>query len=166
MVNENSIKIRYIRNFRQRYIAANMYIGRFEADILKAVPKDGGFYLTEYEIKISKSDLKADAKKEGKYEQLTKGIRANKFNYIVSKDLYDKIKNNLSDYVPEWAGMIYAHEHIPNENPRFNSLFFQKVRNAKVLRKDVFTGRVTEELMDKFYYAYWNLLIKYYRTKQ
>ncbi len=68
-----------------------------ECDILK-VTKAG--YATEYEIKISKSDFKADFKKKHNHE--SKFIK--QLYYVVPFELLEFAK----EYVPKDAGLAYA----------------------------------------------------------
>ena len=68
-----------------------------ECDILKVTPAG---YATEYEIKISKSDFKADLKKKHSHD--SKFIQ--RLFYIVPYELLDYAKENL----PENAGLGYV----------------------------------------------------------
>lgn len=68
-----------------------------ECDILKVTPAG---YATEYEIKISKSDFKADLKKKHSHD--SKFIQT--LYYIVPYELYEFVKNNL----PENVGLGYV----------------------------------------------------------
>jgi len=67
-----------------------------ECDILK-LTKTG--YATEYEIKISKSDFKADLKKKHNHD--SKFIK--QMYYVVPFEMLDFTKDNL----PEYAGLAY-----------------------------------------------------------
>jgi hypothetical protein len=83
-------------NYRKNIIVPNVSwgIGLHECDLL--VIRDSG-YAIEVEIKISKSDLRADAKKE--HHHLSNRI----------KELYFAIPDYLEDcieYIPERAGVL------------------------------------------------------------
>jgi len=90
-------------------------MGLHECDVL-AISKSG--YLIEYEIKRSRSDFRADFKKEHKHRFLSerKAVRhgrgrnkgkmwfkiPNRFYYVCETDLIKKSE------VPEYAGLIYV----------------------------------------------------------
>lgn len=166
MLNESHIIKQYMRsNYLRRYVAANIFLGNFECDILRAEPKsrytkdlrrESGYMLTEYEIKTSLSDLKKDVDKHyvksnyekiHKHELLKDGSRVNKFYYIVPEGM-------IKDYstIPNYAGVIICWEN------GYGNIVFRKSRNAKHLSKNIFN--ITPVLLDKFYYAYWHLKIK------
>lgn len=78
----------------QNYIFPNVYLGSWEADILEITTSK---YSYEYEIKTSKADFKADAKKCRqrhktkcfKTDILIEGGRVNHFYYLVPENLYN-----------------------------------------------------------------------------
>ena len=76
----------------------------WEIDVL-SLNKNG--YITEFEIKVSRSDFKADAKKKkwqwyvNKVEKLT----PNYFYYVCNDGLI------LPDEIPSFAGLMYATTH-------------------------------------------------------
>lgn len=83
-------------------IFPNIFIDRWECDLLE-ITKSG--YTYEYEVKISRSDFKADARKQTFRQSKADAIRSgrtNYFYYITPKDLI------VSDEVPEYAGLMYA----------------------------------------------------------
>lgn len=85
-------------NYRKNIIVPNVSwgIGIHECDLL--VIRDSG-YAIEVEIKISKSDLRADAKKRHQHRDLSNRI----------KELYFAIPDYLEDcieYIPERAGVL------------------------------------------------------------
>jgi len=71
----------------------------WECDVL-SVTKSG--YATEYELKISKSDFKADFKKR-KHKMFSKGEggMVSRFWFVVPKDMVDKKD------IPQYAGLMY-----------------------------------------------------------
>lgn len=93
-----------------------------ECDILKVTPAG---YATEYEIKISKSDFKADLKK--KHSHNSKFIQ--RLFYVVPYELYEFAKENL----PDNAGLAY----IKNDKVYY-------IINAP-LRKDCFKWTQEEQ---------------------
>ena len=73
----------------------------WEIDVLSINRND---YLTEYEVKVSRSDFKADAKKKKWqwYENRIKTMISNYFYYTCPEGLI------LENEVPDFAGLIYA----------------------------------------------------------
>lgn len=113
--------------YKQDLFLPNTYLDQFEMDVMR-LNRQG--YVTEYEIKISRSDFKNDAKKgrivygrsTNKYEKYeNKKSKSNRFFYVVPKDLIGV------DEVPTFAGLIYYDE-------RFGS--FQIVKNAPMMHKN------------------------------
>jgi len=84
------------------------YIGTWELDVASINKND---YLTEFEVKISKSDFKADAKKKKwnlyktnvTIEQFIKP--ANYFYYVCPENLLKE------DEIPKFCGLMYANEN-------------------------------------------------------
>jgi hypothetical protein len=76
-------------------------LGDNEFDVL-SLNKSG--FLTEFEVKISRSDFKADAKKKKweKYQQRIPEQTPNYFNYVCPEGLIE------AHEVPEYAGLIYV----------------------------------------------------------
>ena len=72
-----------------------------EIDVLAINKSD---YLTEYEVKISRSDFKADAKKSKWiwYLGATESLTPNYFYYVCPQGLI------LKEELPKFAGLIYA----------------------------------------------------------
>ena len=148
------------RDKQQAKIFPNTYIGSWECDIVE-LTKSG--YLYEYEVKITRADFKADAKKqrdgyekiEGvwqpssktKYGVLQSGSRVNYFYYLVPKDLISV------DEVPEFAGLIYI--DITYVHP-----YFKVVKPAPKLSKEKITEKRIIKLLESTYYRYHSLRIK------
>lgn len=92
-----------LRTRRNNKVYPNTYISSWECDVLE-ITKAG--YSHEYEVKISRSDFKADFSKQkrgkSKYDILQTGERVNYFSYICPPELISP------DEVPTWAGLIYA----------------------------------------------------------
>ena len=115
----------------------------WESDYL-ALTKSG--YLYEGEVKISRSDFKADFKKEKKHtllresyeklEGLEGKLRPHYFFYAVPEGLIQE------EEVPEYAGLIYMTEYFP---------YYKWVKQAPLLHKEKFTDEELN-LQDKFYY--------------
>ena len=115
----------------------------WESDYL-ALTKSG--YLYEGEVKVSRSDFKADFKKEQKHtllresyekiEGLEGKLRPHYFFYAVPEGLVSE------DEVPEYAGLIYMVEHFP---------YYKWIKQAPLLHKEKFSDQELN-LQDKFYY--------------
>ena len=143
------------RDRRQNKVFPNIFIDRFECDILE-LTKSG--YLYEYEVKVSRSDFKADAKKatfkESKYQSIQSGLRVNYFYYVVPENLISV------DDVPEFAGLIYA----KNREVTFYSdelgyyskdrMFFNIQKQAKKLSGNKISEKKMFKLLESIYYRF------------
>lgn len=128
-----------------RYHINGLYVfsHTWESDFL-ALTKSG--YLYEGEVKISKSDFKADFKKKDKHTLLRESyekiegvegkLRPHYFFYVVPENLITE------DEVPEYAGLVYMTEHFP---------YWKWVKQAPLLHKEKFTDEELN-LQEKFYY--------------
>lgn len=128
-----------------RYYMNNLYVfsKHWESDYL-ALTKSG--YLYEGEVKISKSDFKADFKKKDKHtllhesynnlEGLEGKLRPHYFFYAVPEGLLTE------DEVPEYAGLIYMTDIFP---------YYRWVKSSPLLHKDKFSDDELN-LQEKFYY--------------
>lgn len=121
--------MRYCRSHAYDIILPNFFVGNYEMDVCKIMQSG---YMVEYEIKISKSDFKADFKKnngyngKSKHDNLRIGERpCNRFFFVVPKDLIQP------DEVPDHCGLIYYHDKT-----------FTLVKNAKLLHKNKQTDRL------------------------
>lgn len=141
----------------------NVFYKNYECDLLK-LTKAGFTY--EYEVKISKSDFKADALKHQKYiresgaweinqltkyESLSSGKRVNYFSYIVPKDMV------TIDEIPEWAGLIYVEKY------EFKGTLYMRlkeVRKPRRLSPDKATAEGVEGLYKSIYYRFHKLRLK------
>lgn len=128
----------------------------WEADML-GITKTG--YTVEFEIKLSKSDFKADANKgrdwsvvDGKAvnqpinklkELENKSDKGpNRFFYVLPNDLIEKVT------LPDWAGLYVVYEYN-------NKLYVKFKRKAKLLHR--VKHDLTSKLATTFYWRYWNL---------
>jgi hypothetical protein len=115
---------RFINSSSSDMIIPNYYIGRYEMDVFKL---NATGYITEYEIKISKTDYLNDFKKGDKnnlkHTEIKKGFRSNRFFFVVPYNLFD-----VSE-VPDYCGLIYYH---PDQK-------MEIVKTAKLLHKNKFT---------------------------
>jgi hypothetical protein len=101
----------------------NFYFnGFYEMDVFK-LSKSG--YVTEYEIKISRSDFFADFKKSAKHKGLSEGkCQCNRFIFATPENLIEL------DEVPKYAGWVTVRDN--------GSVVVQKT--APMLNKNIFAG--------------------------
>jgi len=152
---QNILNFQYICN--PQYLINNLYVFDWESDYL-AMTRSGYFY--EVEIKISKSDFKADfLKKEkhalisntfnmhdiphdGKYYKST--TAPNYFSYCVPEGLID-----IRD-IPPYAGLL--------EIDRRHQI--RCVRKPPKLHDNKILKSLESTLMNKFYYNYRSMLFE------
>jgi len=143
MINTSDIEKavrRYFSNYN--YKLFNLFIYSWESDFF-AISTSG--YTIEVEIKVSKSDFKADYKKT-----TSKGI--NKHKFLLSDTIYKPNKFYfacprgliLPNEIDKKYGLLYLGE--------FNSLF--EVQKATFLHKDKFLDnkQYLKTLLDKYYW--------------
>ena len=141
----DKLRWHFLSSSTVRYHLNGLYVfsHTWESDFL-ALTKSG--YLYEGEVKVSKSDFKADFKKKDKHtllqesyeiiEGLERKLRPHYFFYAVPEGLITE------DEVPEYAGLVYMTEHFP---------YWKWVKQAPLLHKDKFTDEELN-LQEKFYY--------------
>lgn len=154
---EKTIADLLLRNYSQnnKYLITNVYLFRWESDFF--LQKDNG-YCYEFEIKISRSDFKKDAKKIDKHKIMKTGLheftsfsmdpgsterivnvreakRPNRFYYVAPSGIIKK------DEVPDYAGLIVI---VDGE--------LVKIKEAPMLHKEVIN--FDKQLAIKFYH-YW-----------
>lgn len=125
-----------------KYCIENLYVFNWESDFL-CCTKSGIYY--EYEIKVSRSDFRADKKKKNKHlilEGVQEDRRPNYFYYAVPEGLIE------AKDVPDYAGLVYIIDYFP---------FVKEIKPAPKLHQTKFTD---EELglLRKFYFNYRNWL--------
>jgi hypothetical protein len=168
MITVPKIQIALKRDFNNSstVMAPNIFLwGVFESDFVR-VTKSG--YGIEYEIKLSKSDFKADFKKKKlnivgigsdrhviynsitKHEWLSSGKGPTEFYYVFPEGL---IKH---EDVPEWAGIIEVYEHISNYYQSGSRMCLKPVRNSKRLNKEKLSTIKLNDIYTSCYYRYWS----------
>ena len=106
MTEQSIIKDLFLKWGKSGISACNMYYYRFESDMI-TLSKSG--YITEYEVKLTKSDFYADLKKTAihnrksitRHNMLISGQAANRFYYVLPKGMVPE------EDIPKWAGIIY-----------------------------------------------------------
>lgn len=141
-----------MKNRSQNYVFPNVYLGSWEADILEITTSK---YSYEYEIKTSKADFKADAKKCGglrkkimKSEVLEQGKRVNHFYYLVPEGLL------TVEEIPSYAGLIYA---IPSEYQGKIHIKFEVKKISPRLSKTKTTDFGLQKLLLSTYFRFHKL---------
>ena len=119
----------------------------YECDLL-AVRKS--LLLEEYEIKISKSDFKADFKKkrykQTKHEEYLNQKLASRLYYVVPEGLI------TIDDIPEFAGLVYILNDV-------NNLYrVRYIKVAKLLHKKKATDKQLILMLRSLSFKYRNLL--------
>ena len=131
-------------------VVPNAMFYHWESDLLVV---SRSMYVTEYEIKISVSDFRADAKKERaeliQMEYYRPGWdfggdpikvgRPNRFYYVMPEDIAFKIT------VPDWAGLMVLRK------PRYLS----EVKRPKRLHNEKIEHEQVTNLIRKMQYRFW-----------
>lgn len=129
----------FIRKTPNEVVIPNFYFGWYEMDVFRLTPSG---FVTEYEIKTSRADLKGDFKKSRfvqidskdptdkieifKHEEIEKGsYKANKFFFVVPEGLVKP------EEIPKHCGLIYFKKTKTYKE-------FKVVQQAKFLHKNKF----------------------------
>lgn len=130
----------------------NVYFYQWESDLLY-ISRAG--YVTEFEVKLTRSDFRADFKKVARHDRLKSGGpgRPKFFYYATPKGLV------LPDEVPAYAGLIYI-ESSPYRKgwgvtPKYRA---RRVKKAPAARVEPIAPRDWQALFAKGTERYWNLL--------
>lgn len=128
-------------------IVPNSYIYSWESDLL-AVNKESR-YITEYEVKISRNDFKADFKKFDKHG-LIGDCHKYKFSSDIPNYLYYATPPGLLDKseIPIYSGLIEI------------GIGVRVVKRAPILHKNKIDIFIIDKLLKKVYYKYWNIYEK------
>jgi hypothetical protein len=103
----------------------NYYYGYHEMDLFRMMPSG---LVIEYEIKISRSDFKADFKKIDKHKRLVGGLGPNRFFFVVPENLVKEHE------VPDYAGLIYYSSGVSiYSDAEYETMDI--IRNAPMLHK-------------------------------
>lgn len=186
---ESKIQELLIGNFDHLYQLTNSYIFGWESDYF-GVTKSG--YTYEVEIKISKSDFKADFSKTEKHRCLEYGhlelitIPAQEVKkYLPTGDTYNRrgIEMPEYDYVPQgYCPLIIKHNFTPNRFyyavpshmtdvniPKYAGLIacdpFRIIKQAPFIHKRKEVPKLTPILLKKFYYMSLKLKIELRQAK-
>lgn len=147
LINESksSIIVRKLyKYYCDRYfpIVPNIYIYNWESDILMKNKENN--YITEYEIKISRSDFKADFKKIKKHQLLLDSYTykfsaelPNYFYYATPPGLLNKSE------IPKYAGLIEA------------GITCKIIKKAPLIHNDEIDQSDKTKMLEKIYQKYW-----------
>lgn len=112
----------YMQGSPADILIPNFFVGMYEMDLFK-LSKTGN--ITEFEIKISLSDFKADFKKGGgiKHANIRSGqCKCNRFYYVIPKGIVPV------ELIPKYAGLY-----------EFEKDHFNLIKNAPMLHKNKFS---------------------------
>lgn len=113
-------------------------------------------YFYEYEIKLSYSDYKADAKKsfyqyktktyENKWESLAKRSKEGpaRFYFVMPDDLANKILPEL----PDWAGLIAFRRRL------------RMLKQAPILHRERVSFSAVRQMKQSGYYRFWDFFVR------
>jgi len=138
-----------------KYITCNYFFKSFECDVL-TVTKQG--YLSEYEIKVSRSDFLKDAKKEWKHKNLRDGKRTTRFFYVCPDGLIKP------DELPDGYGLIYVKERYCSYHKKLMYDLTHPI-SSKRFRKTPATAKEIEEMTRVLSIKYVANLLKQLRTQ-
>lgn len=127
-------------------IAPNCYLFEWESDLIAI---SNSQLVTEFEIKISKSDFKADFRKTNKHKSLETNFKSkvkpgkcsNYFYYVTTPGLLNQVD------IPDYAGLIEIDKKI------------NIVKKAPILHKETVDKIKVNSLYEKVYYKYWQKVI-------
>lgn len=173
-MNEYGI-IKHVRRFfaTAEYELQNVFIWDWESDYF-CITTSG--YTVEVEVKISRSDFKADSKKAQKHF-----ILKNMSKDLVTMPVYSYMKDASAiaiikpkgpnkfyyccpegmikpEEVPEYAGLLY-YRQVPEDKNEHTYDSIIQVKPAKFLHKN--KPDISKLLLDKYYHLYLNLRAEY-----
>ena len=94
---------KYIKIRGPKLFINNIYFYEdWESDLIEV---DSSDYMKEYEVKVSRSDFRADFEKKLKHYQLTNGLYGpNQFYYVCPKGML------TADEIPDYAGLLTVND--------------------------------------------------------
>jgi hypothetical protein len=171
-----------------RYVLFNSYVFSWESDYFSITQDEK--YIYEVEVKLSRSDFKADFQKDAKHRLLA---NATKQDLVVQRGhLFSdyEVKNGVPGQKVEMCGVDYikAKECTPNrfyyccpdgllsveEIPAYAGLLYlneantsvREVKKAPFIHKEKNVDKYIRSLIDKFYFQFVNMRNKYLYAKQ
>jgi hypothetical protein len=137
----------------------------WEADLL-SVTRSG--FIHEFEIKISRADFKADAKKDRtkllldpvltRYGRPRTVSRPNYFSYAVPKGLISP------DEAPDYAGLIYLNEFT--EGHSLDYRIAEVIKEPKRIHSEKITDGQRRQLCRALIHRFWPMRLKANRAKR
>jgi len=136
-------------------IVPNSCVFGWESDVV-SVNKTG--FIAEFEIKVTRADFKADAKKErasllvnpAQKTWFGKDVthpRPNYFFYVVPSGLI------TAEEVPEYAGLIYAERHVEGHRLYYGTA--REIKPAARMHRDKITDWQRKQLARALTGRYW-----------
>lgn len=125
----------------------------WECDVIHIT--DSG-YFREYEIKLSRSDFKADSKKARNWYENNNRVSKTKHQLLSEssptgpKQFYFVCPDDLiqASEVPEWAGLIWIHEN------KFGRVHPVEQKKAPILNKEKTGEALLKRIYKNAYYRY------------
>lgn len=116
------------------------YIGEYRADYMKVSPSG---FCTEFEVKISRSDWKADLTKL-KWTAMPGWVK--QFIYVVPESL------GIPEWVPPFAGVWFV-------KIRHGMMYIEVARTPKIIGKEKVPEAVKAKWLHNLYYRFWNMRV-------
>ena len=159
---------------QKKICTVNSYLLTWEADFL-SISKAG--YITEYEVKISKSDYKADFNKQldirmktplFKHDAYAMGVdscvrysRHDEYSIRIPKHFYFVCPEGMisKDKVPTHCGLIYAKWIDKEQEIQYGrKVLLETIKQAPVLKNNYKAGpKDIEQLRIGLYFKFWKL---------
>jgi len=137
----------HVLSKQHNFIIPNIYLGSSEADLI-SVTKAG--YINEYEIKITRSDFKADFKKS-KHSFLKdrqKTFRSY-FWFVAPEGLIN------ADEIPEYAGFMIVRK-MKNRYP-FKGFACREIKRPPRLSSEKINAWQKDQILTAYMYRFWNM---------
>ena len=129
------------------FIIPNIYLGLLESDLI-SVTKAG--YINEYEIKITRSDFKADFKKSKHLRFKHRNKTACAYFWFVTPEGLVGI-----DEIPEYAGFI-AVRKMKDRYP-FNGFACREIKRPPRLNSEKINTRQKDQILKGYMHRFWSM---------
>jgi hypothetical protein len=134
-------------------LVPNVVCWSWECDLLYI---SKSFYATEYEIKLSVADYRADKRKYVKHKRLSYAqIGPKYFYYVCPENIIDPAK------LPEYAGLFYA---IPRNNQydfQLSKYRLEIIKKAPYRKVPPLSSKQYYSVLNKGVSRYWDMRMKY-----
>jgi hypothetical protein len=140
-------------------MVSNIYLfGCWESDLIYISSTN---YCTEYEIKRTLSDFKADNAKVGKHQYYSLGLGPTEFYYCCPANIIP-VEN-----VPEYAGLIYVYDEPTRDGMYIvHGNRVSVVKKSKRMNKNKLSDRQITEALRKGTSKFWSMLTHQQRNRK